>query len=65
VAAAPAGEGLSHHALFYRDQQEYVQHAADLVRAGLASTEPVLVALPGPMGQLVSAELNDESRQVA
>src|SRR5436190_1210241 len=46
-----------HEALFYRDADEYVAGTVPFVRAALAVGEPVLVAVPGPRIDLLSAAL--------
>src|ERR1700732_1022240 len=56
---------LSHHALFYRDQREYLAGITAFARDGLASAEPVFIAVPGDRYRLVSEELGEDSRQVA
>ncbi len=43
---AGRGAGLRHVAWFYRTPADYLAGIEDLVRAGLASGEPVLVAVP-------------------
>jgi anti-sigma regulatory factor (Ser/Thr protein kinase) len=55
---------MSHHALFYRDQREYLACIADFARARLASGEPVLIAVPGRRVHLVRAQLGEDSRHV-
>jgi len=38
--------GLSHLAFLYHGADDYLGHVLAFVRAGLASSEPVFVALP-------------------
>jgi anti-sigma regulatory factor (Ser/Thr protein kinase) len=54
---AAAHRGLSHLALFYRDRAGYVAQIAAFTRAGLAGSEPVLIAVPEPKSLLLRAEL--------
>ncbi|HLX51482.1 MAG TPA: sensor histidine kinase [Streptosporangiaceae bacterium] len=65
MAAAAASEGLSHHALFYRDQREYQMLVTSFVRAGLAGAEPVFIAVPGARDHLLRAPLNGAPGQLA
>ena len=45
--AFPAGgDGLGHLAFLYHGADDYLEHVLAFVRAGLASSEPVFVALP-------------------
>lgn len=62
--AATSG-GLSHHALFYRDQREYLACITAFVRSGLASAEPVFIAVPGCRASLVSEQLGEDWRHLA
>ncbi|HXZ73996.1 MAG TPA: sensor histidine kinase [Streptosporangiaceae bacterium] len=56
TGALPAGvDGLSHLAFLYHGADEYMNHMLAFVRAGLARTEPVFVALPGGLGSRVRA----------
>jgi anti-sigma regulatory factor (Ser/Thr protein kinase) len=64
AVTAASGSELSHRALFYRDQREYVAQIAAFARAGLAAAEPVFVAVPGAAGRLVSEALNSLSPRV-
>lgn len=61
---AAGSDGLSHHALFYRDQREYLASITDFARGGMARDEPVLIAIPGRNGRLVGDQLSEVSRQV-
>jgi anti-sigma regulatory factor (Ser/Thr protein kinase) len=62
---AAAADGLSHHALFYRDQREFLTCAAGFAHDGLARSEPVFIALPGSKGRLVGERLGQDSGHVA
>jgi anti-sigma regulatory factor (Ser/Thr protein kinase) len=62
---AAAADGLSHHALFYRDQREFLACVGSFVHDGLASSEPVFIAVPGSKGRLVGDQLGRDSRYVA
>jgi anti-sigma regulatory factor (Ser/Thr protein kinase) len=64
MATASGGGEMSHRALFYRDDQEYLTRISEFTRAGLAQSEPVFVALPGARGQQVGETLNSLSPQV-
>lgn len=59
------GGDLRHHALFYRDQREYLAGITAFARDGLACAEPVFIAVPGDRYRLVSERLGGGSRQVA
>jgi anti-sigma regulatory factor (Ser/Thr protein kinase) len=65
VVVAAASDGLSHHALFYRGQREYLACIADFAYTGLASDEPVLIAVPGDKSRLVSEQLGEDSRHMS
>jgi anti-sigma regulatory factor (Ser/Thr protein kinase) len=65
VVVAAAGDGLSHHALFYRDQREFLACIARFAHEGLASSEPVFIAVPGRKGRLVGEQLGQDSRDMA
>ena len=47
---------LSHEALFYRDETEYVRSVGVFVDAGVNAGEPVLVAVPAARLELLRAE---------
>jgi hypothetical protein len=64
VVVAAASDGLSHHALFYRDQREYLACIAAFAYSGLASAEPVFIAIPGHKSRLVSEQLGEDSRHM-
>jgi anti-sigma regulatory factor (Ser/Thr protein kinase) len=49
--------GLSHLAFFYRDERAYTRRLAAFADAGLASGEPVFIAVPGPRGGLLREHL--------
>lgn len=61
---SPSGD-LSHHALFYRDQREYLAGITAFARDGLASAEPVFIAVPGHRYPLVTEQLGEDFRQLA
>jgi anti-sigma regulatory factor (Ser/Thr protein kinase) len=65
VVVAAAGDGLSHHALFFRDQREFLACIAGFAHDGLARSEPVLIAVPGSRGRLVGEQLGQDSRHLA
>ncbi|MFC4060912.1 anti-sigma factor RsbA family regulatory protein [Planomonospora corallina] len=60
---APAGP-FDHPALFYRDAAEYVAGTVPFVREGLASGEPVAVAVPGGNLGLIRDALGDAAGEV-
>ena len=63
---APAGgDGPSHLAFLYHGTGDYLEHVLAFVRAGLASAEPVFVALPGGLGWRVQAAAGAAARQLA
>lgn len=64
-SALTAGNELTHLALFYRDEAEYVAQVLAFIQAGLAATEPVLVAVPGDLIRRVRAALGVTGRQPA
>jgi anti-sigma regulatory factor (Ser/Thr protein kinase) len=53
-------DGLSHHALFYRDQREYLACVTEFARAGLVGGEPVFIAVPGASADLLRDGLGGE-----
>ena len=65
AVVAAAGDGLSHHALFYRDQREFLACIASFAHDGLASSEPVFIALPGSKESLVGSQLGQDFRSMA
>ena len=62
---AAAGDGLSHHALFYRDQREFLACVASFAHDGLTRSEPVFIVVPGGKGRLVGEQLRQDSRYMA
>ncbi|MEV5428987.1 sensor histidine kinase [Streptomyces sp. NPDC052701] len=62
----PAGsaEPFIHPALFYRDEQEYLDTTVPFVREGLAAGEPVAVAVPGDNLRLVRDALGEQAGEV-
>ena len=66
MKAFPAGGGgLSHLAFFYHGADDYLEHVLAFVRAGLAGSEPVFVALPGGLGWRVQAAAGPAGRLLA
>jgi len=65
AVVAAADDGLSHHALFYRDQREFLACIASFAHDGLASSEPVFIALPGSKESLVGSQLGQDFRSMA
>jgi anti-sigma regulatory factor (Ser/Thr protein kinase) len=63
-SAHTAGGGPSHLALFYRDEAEYQAQLQPFIQAGLAASEPVLVAVPGGLARPVRAALGAAGRQL-
>jgi len=59
------GGGLSHLAFLYHDADEYLEQVLAFARAGLASSEPVFVALPDGLGRRVQAAAGAAGRQLA
>lgn len=57
-------DGLHHPALFYGDDEDYLDGVVSFVRDGLDAGEPTLVAVPGRKLELVSSELDGSSEQV-
>lgn len=53
-----------HPALFYRDDQEYLDGTVPFVREGLASGEPVAVAVPGDRLRLIRDALGADAEAV-
>lgn len=60
---APSGTFV-HPALFYRDDQEYLEGTVSFVREGLAAGEPVAVAVPGDRLRLIRDALGDDADTV-
>jgi anti-sigma regulatory factor (Ser/Thr protein kinase) len=61
----PAGrDGLSHLAFLYHGVDEQLEHVLAFARAGLASSEPVFVALPDGLGRRVQAAAGAAARQL-
>jgi anti-sigma regulatory factor (Ser/Thr protein kinase) len=65
MATAAASDDLNHHALFYRDQREYLALVTRFVSEGLASQQPAFVAVPGGSGRLLREPLGAENGQLA
>jgi anti-sigma regulatory factor (Ser/Thr protein kinase) len=53
-----------HPALFYRGTAEYLKGTVPFIRDGLASGEPVAVAVPGPNLRLILTELGADAGRV-
>ncbi|MFF8030783.1 anti-sigma factor RsbA family regulatory protein [Streptomyces sp. NPDC016626] len=67
VAAEPleqVRDPFVHPALFYRDDQEYLDGTVSFVREGLAAGEPVAVAVPGDRLRLLGDALGDDAGAV-
>lgn len=56
--------GLTHSALFYRSAEEYLDAVMPFIADGLATGEPVLVAVPTENVELLRAELGDTGAEV-
>ncbi|MFF3343677.1 anti-sigma factor RsbA family regulatory protein [Streptomyces flavidovirens] len=54
-------EAFVHPALFYRTEQEYTRQTVAFLREGLASGEPMAVAVPGPNLELIKAGLGGDA----
>lgn len=65
MVVAATGDGLSHHALFYHDQREFLTCVTGFAHDGLARSEPVFIAVPGHKGRLVGEQLGQDSRYMA
>jgi anti-sigma regulatory factor (Ser/Thr protein kinase) len=65
MATAAESDGLNHHALFYRDQREYLAFVTGFVRDGLTSGEAAFIAVPGAAGPLLQGPLGGESGQLS
>ncbi|MFF5973309.1 anti-sigma factor RsbA family regulatory protein [Streptomyces sp. NPDC012769] len=57
-------ERFLHPALFYRTEQEYTRQTVDFLRKGLASGEPLAVAVPGPHLELIRDGLGADAQGV-
>ena len=57
-------ERFVHPALFYRGEAEYLAGTVPFVRDGLASGEPVAIAVPGGNLELLRAELGPDAGRV-
>jgi anti-sigma regulatory factor (Ser/Thr protein kinase) len=53
---------LSHLALFYRDQRDYLARIEEFASAGHAAGEPVFIAVPGDKGSLLRDNLGGPVR---
>ena len=61
----PVGGVLSHTALFYCSQPEYIDRITAFVLAGLDRGEPALIALPGGRDRMIGAHLEGTPGEVA
>ncbi|MFE6174463.1 anti-sigma factor RsbA family regulatory protein [Streptomyces sp. NPDC056464] len=59
-----ATEPFVHPALFYRDEQEYVDGTVPFIREGLKVGEPVAVAVPGPNLTVLKESLGPDAASV-
>ncbi|MFF7894009.1 anti-sigma factor RsbA family regulatory protein [Streptomyces sp. NPDC007907] len=57
-------DAFAHPALFYRDEQEYLDGTLPFVRDGLEAGEPVAVAVPGKNLDLIRDALGDAAGSV-
>jgi anti-sigma regulatory factor (Ser/Thr protein kinase) len=64
MSIATTAEEFVHPALFYRDDKDYLAGTVPYIREGLATGEPVAVAVPGPNLDLIRRELGDDARRV-
>ncbi|GAB2751118.1 anti-sigma factor RsbA family regulatory protein [Streptomyces bullii] len=66
AVAEPSGsvEPFVHPALFYRDEDEYLDGTVSFVRDGLKAGEPVAVAVPGENLRLIRDALGDDAEGV-
>ncbi|MBT3151263.1 MEDS domain-containing protein [Streptomyces sp. CHD11] len=67
TADAPPGvasDPFVHPALFYRDDQEYLDGTVPFVREGLTAGEPVAVAVPGERLRLIRDALGADAERV-
>jgi anti-sigma regulatory factor (Ser/Thr protein kinase) len=59
------GAGLSHHAFLYRDADTYLEQVLAFVGEGLASREPVFVALPSGQARRIRAAAGAAGRPLS
>ncbi|MGV9457197.1 anti-sigma factor RsbA family regulatory protein [Streptomyces sp. NPDC003635] len=59
-----ADDVFEHPALFYRTEQEYTHQTVSFLRKGLANSEPVAVAVPGPNLELIRTGLGADAEDV-
>lgn len=65
AAHAPAGrDALSHLALLYRREEDYVRSIAGFVRTGLNASQPIMVAVPQARAAPLREELGADARDV-
>ncbi|MFJ6483648.1 MULTISPECIES: sensor histidine kinase [unclassified Streptomyces] len=62
--ASGASGAFVHPALFYRGQADYLAGVGGFVRAALAADEPVLVAVPGPLLDVLREDLGIAASEV-
>lgn len=61
----PVGGTLSHTALFYRSEAEYIGRITAFVAAGLARGEPAMIALPDGRSRAIGDHLNGQPGELA
>ena len=65
TAPAPRwADEFVHPVLFYRGTAEYLEGTVPFIREGLATGEPVALAVPGPNLRLILAELGTDAERV-
>lgn len=56
--------GFSHHVLFYADDEEFLEATVPILRAGLETGEPSLVAVRRSRSELLRSELGEDGEEV-
>ncbi|MER7519270.1 anti-sigma factor RsbA family regulatory protein [Streptomyces sp. NPDC126499] len=64
MSTVSTDERFVHPALFYRGDEEYTRQTVGFLREGLASGEPLAVAVPGPNLELIRDGLGAEAEGV-
>ncbi|GAA3387362.1 anti-sigma factor RsbA family regulatory protein [Streptomyces roseoviridis] len=64
MSTVSTDERFVHPALFYRTDEEYTQQTVSFLREGLASGEPLAVAVPGPNLELIRKGLGAQAEGV-
>ncbi|TDT97928.1 anti-sigma regulatory factor (Ser/Thr protein kinase) [Streptomyces sp. 846.5] len=64
TVTSPQYDPFVHPAVFYRDEQEYLDQVGGFVRRSVAAGEPALVAVPGVRLELLREDLGDEAGRV-